>query len=368
MTGQSRSPDVEFFLFMHAFQPVATSLHQQFGCMNGRAYAGNTPTLEAKVGQRVAFHVISLDNDFHTFHIHGHRWTDPDGTVIDTRTFGPGESYTLEFVEDNPGRWFYHCHVFSHLHMRDERLVHRALSPRRRLGLGAVALVIAALALGAATASAANRRVAIGHYQWSRAADPPRPRRARDLVLGRARHAALGDRNLAKRRRLGLRPRSDQPRHDLGDTYQLTFNQPGTYTFQCKLHSSVRGSVVVSDVRGNPSEEVDPVPKFNVDVTPPHLNDVKLGSRRFGRHGTKLKWGVNEKAKLDAEYYEIRHGRRGKFAGWNRWKGHVGYNDAKFGGHSRHFDARPGRYVAVIQATDESHNTGKKRTRRFKIR
>jgi FtsP/CotA-like multicopper oxidase with cupredoxin domain len=20
-------------------------------------------------------------------------------------------------VEDNPGRWFYHCHVFSHLHM-----------------------------------------------------------------------------------------------------------------------------------------------------------------------------------------------------------------------------------------------------------
>ena len=24
-------------------------------------------------------------------------------------------SFTI--VEDNPGRWFYHCHVFSHLHM-----------------------------------------------------------------------------------------------------------------------------------------------------------------------------------------------------------------------------------------------------------
>ncbi len=110
-------PDVEFFLFMHSLQPVATHLDQQFGCFNGRAYAGNTPTLEAKVGQRVAFHVIALDNDFHTFHIHGHRWTDPDGTVIDDKTMGPGESFTFEFTENNPGRWFYHCHVFTHLHM-----------------------------------------------------------------------------------------------------------------------------------------------------------------------------------------------------------------------------------------------------------
>jgi FtsP/CotA-like multicopper oxidase with cupredoxin domain len=110
-------PDAEFFLFMHSLQPIATNLNRLFGCFNGRAYAGNTPTLHAKVGQRVAFHVIALDNDFHTFHIHGHRWKDPDGTIIDTKTSGPGDSYTIEFVEDNPGRWFYHCHVFSHLHM-----------------------------------------------------------------------------------------------------------------------------------------------------------------------------------------------------------------------------------------------------------
>jgi FtsP/CotA-like multicopper oxidase with cupredoxin domain len=110
-------PDVEFFLFMHSLQPVATHLDRIFGCINGRAYAGNTPTLRAKVGQRVAFHVIALDNDFHNFHLHGHRWTDADGTIIDTKSLGPGESVTIEFVEDNPGRWFYHCHVFSHLHM-----------------------------------------------------------------------------------------------------------------------------------------------------------------------------------------------------------------------------------------------------------
>ena len=73
--------------------------------------------LHAKVGQRVAFHVYGLDNFFHTFHLHGHRWTDPDGTIIDNKTFGPADSFRLEFIEDNPGRWFYHCHVFKHFHM-----------------------------------------------------------------------------------------------------------------------------------------------------------------------------------------------------------------------------------------------------------
>jgi FtsP/CotA-like multicopper oxidase with cupredoxin domain len=120
-------PDKDFFLFMHTFSPVATHLNNQFACINGRAYAGNTPTLRSKVGDRVAFHVIALDDDFHTFHIHGHRWADTSGfgtqgnpgsgKTLDTKTFGPGESFTFEFVEDNPGRWFYHCHVFSHLHM-----------------------------------------------------------------------------------------------------------------------------------------------------------------------------------------------------------------------------------------------------------
>jgi FtsP/CotA-like multicopper oxidase with cupredoxin domain len=110
-------PDAEFFITLHSFQPLATGLNNVFECINGRSYAGNTPTLRARVGQRVAFHVFALDNDFHTFHLHGHRWIDDDGgRVIDTKVLGPAESHTAAFVEDNPGRWFYHCHVFSHLH------------------------------------------------------------------------------------------------------------------------------------------------------------------------------------------------------------------------------------------------------------
>ena len=109
-------PSREFFVFLHSFAPLATGLEQQFSCINGRAYAGNTPTFQARVGDTVTWHVFAIDNDFHAFHLHGHRWTE-DGTVIDNRVLGPADANTFTIVEDNPGRWFYHCHVFSHLHM-----------------------------------------------------------------------------------------------------------------------------------------------------------------------------------------------------------------------------------------------------------
>jgi FtsP/CotA-like multicopper oxidase with cupredoxin domain len=113
--GEAR-PAQEYFLVLHSFTPLATGLDRPYSCINGRAFAGNTPTLRATVGDEVAWHVFALDNDFHTFHVHGHRWQDATGQVLDNQTLGPGDSLSLRFVEDNPGRWFYHCHVFSHLH------------------------------------------------------------------------------------------------------------------------------------------------------------------------------------------------------------------------------------------------------------
>ena len=110
-------PDKEFFVAFHSFQPVATGLDTVFWCINGKAYTGNTPTFRANVGQSVAWRVYAIDNDFHTFHVHGHRWQDPNGgKTIDNITIGPGDSISAEYVENNPGRWLYHCHVFSHLH------------------------------------------------------------------------------------------------------------------------------------------------------------------------------------------------------------------------------------------------------------
>jgi manganese oxidase len=110
----SKAPDVEAVLFFHALAPPVTGLKRQFQCVNGRAFAGNTPTIRAKVGQDVAIHVMGMDSNFHDFHIHGHRWKEPGGAFVDTPAVGPNETITARFVEDNPGRWLYHCHVFTH--------------------------------------------------------------------------------------------------------------------------------------------------------------------------------------------------------------------------------------------------------------
>jgi manganese oxidase len=107
-------PPVSESLFLHQLQPPVTGLKRAYQCINGRAFAGNTPTIRARPGQEVALHVFGMDNNFHDFHIHGHRWKDSAGAFVDTPSVGPNETTTVRFVEDNPGRWLYHCHVFSH--------------------------------------------------------------------------------------------------------------------------------------------------------------------------------------------------------------------------------------------------------------
>lgn len=86
-----------------------------FDTINGRAFIGNTPTFHAKVGETVEWNVISLGDNFHTFHVHGHRWLNDAKVPEDTRTIGPGESFRVKWREDAPGTWYYHCHVESHM-------------------------------------------------------------------------------------------------------------------------------------------------------------------------------------------------------------------------------------------------------------
>jgi FtsP/CotA-like multicopper oxidase with cupredoxin domain len=107
-------PDVENVVFFHSLIPPITGLSRGFECVNGRAYAGNSPTFRAKVGQDVAWYVIGMDNDFHDFHIHGHRWKQAAGDFTDVPVVGPNMTAIARYVEDNPGRWLYHCHVFAH--------------------------------------------------------------------------------------------------------------------------------------------------------------------------------------------------------------------------------------------------------------
>jgi hypothetical protein len=109
-------PDVEQVLVMHSLPPQVTRIERLFQCFNGRTAAGNTPTVRARVGQDVALHVYGGDANFHTFHVHGHRWRDAGGRFVDNPTIGPNESLTARWREDNPGRWLYHCHVATHQH------------------------------------------------------------------------------------------------------------------------------------------------------------------------------------------------------------------------------------------------------------
>jgi FtsP/CotA-like multicopper oxidase with cupredoxin domain len=102
-----RPPDREFVVFL--------STHLGFMTIDGRAFVGNTPVFHARVGDTVQWDVLTLGDDFHTFHVHGHRWLSDAGTPLDTRVLGPAESFRVRWVEDAPGTWLYHCHVESHM-------------------------------------------------------------------------------------------------------------------------------------------------------------------------------------------------------------------------------------------------------------
>ncbi len=102
-----RRPDREFVVFFSALNG--------FQAINGRAFVGNTPVFRSRVGEVVQWDVLTLGDEFHTFHVHGHRWLTAAGVPEDTRTLGPAESFRVRFREDAPGTWLYHCHVEQHM-------------------------------------------------------------------------------------------------------------------------------------------------------------------------------------------------------------------------------------------------------------
>jgi manganese oxidase len=103
-----RAPDREF-------EVVFSPMGKDFMAIDGRAFVGNTPVFKAKVGQTVQWDVMAMGSDFHTFHVHGHRWLGPGKVPRDTQTVGPAESYKIRWKEHDPGTWLYHCHVEDHM-------------------------------------------------------------------------------------------------------------------------------------------------------------------------------------------------------------------------------------------------------------
>jgi len=104
---KDRWPDREFVV---VFNSVG-----EFETINNRAFINNTPTFRARVGETVQWDVLAMGSAHHTFHVHGHRWVDPDRVPLDTRTLGPAESFAVRWTEREPGTWLYHCHREDHM-------------------------------------------------------------------------------------------------------------------------------------------------------------------------------------------------------------------------------------------------------------
>lgn len=111
-------------------------------CINGRAFVGNSPTIEAAPGDKIHWYVFNLDVglNWHNFHPHSQRWRFADEN-IDVRSMGPAESFMVETEvppvllltkemekiqkrEHRPrgaklyhlkGEYVFHCHVHHHL-------------------------------------------------------------------------------------------------------------------------------------------------------------------------------------------------------------------------------------------------------------
>jgi len=231
----------------------------------------------------------------------------------------------------------------------------------------AMTVAIAVGVLGAATARAADAKVAIGHYHWSHAVV--------HVDLGQhvtwywvgpdTMHSVTGI--SANDAGEDSDPHNSQPDHKLGSSFRLTFTQPGVYQFQCKLHPVVHGEVVVSDAPGNPLDDPDPVPKLNVTLLHPTLTGVFLAAPRFRSAGTTLNLALDDPGTIDAEIWHVSHGHRSSYAGWQRWRAHIGFNYLPFGARARHFRPAPGRYVAFLQATDLFNNISRIRRVPFTI-
>ncbi len=241
------------------------------------------------------------------------------------------------------------------------------LAPRTLLALGMLAVALSALI--PAAADAANRRVGISDYQWTDPAiEIDRGEHVSWYWIGPdTMHSVTGESPNA--RGFDSDPEENLPQHPVGHRYTATFDEPGIYELSCKLHSSVRGTVTVSNKPGDPVTEPDPVPANRVDRTAPRLGGLSLSAKSVRRKGVRLSFALDEPTKVvDAEYFRL--ARRGKrqFAGFQRWrKVHIGFNDVRFGQPGKHFKARPGRYVAKLRATDASQNESRARSLRFRI-
>jgi multicopper oxidase len=84
--------------------------------INGRPYKDGDIGYAVREGERVRLIYTSTASMWHPMHLHGHAFALRDGTGPrkDTVNVLPGQTVTVQFDANNPGRWMTHCHNVYH--------------------------------------------------------------------------------------------------------------------------------------------------------------------------------------------------------------------------------------------------------------
>jgi zinc transporter ZupT len=116
--------DRDYLMLLSSWRVFSGS--ENYFSINGKSYPLTKPYI-VRSGDRVRIREINISGtEFHTMHIHGHKFTlvDVDGQPVPlaarqkmvTLTIGPGETRDIALVANaKPGTWMVHCHVVDHM-------------------------------------------------------------------------------------------------------------------------------------------------------------------------------------------------------------------------------------------------------------
>jgi FtsP/CotA-like multicopper oxidase with cupredoxin domain len=102
-------------------QLLSGGMHSPYWTINNQVYP-NADELEVYEGQKIRLSYWNRSMMPHPMHLHGHffrlvnpalppqRWVFKDTLVVDHM-----QRFDIEFMADNPGRWFHHCHNLYHM-------------------------------------------------------------------------------------------------------------------------------------------------------------------------------------------------------------------------------------------------------------
>ncbi|MCF8062674.1 MAG: multicopper oxidase family protein [Deltaproteobacteria bacterium] len=102
-------------------QTLSGGMHSPYWSINGEIYPGVAP-IRVSRGEQVRLGYWNHSMMPHPMHLHGHffkvvnpavprdLWIQKDTVIVD-----PMQRVEIEFIADNPGPWFHHCHNLYHM-------------------------------------------------------------------------------------------------------------------------------------------------------------------------------------------------------------------------------------------------------------